>query len=185
MKVLSIFIASLLLTFGASADVGFDIGNKLILTPAEGTAHVRCQENNGGYYWSTYYCDGTFVNPSTHGAIINTNGKIDADKVEVVAIHADGSDKSKTEKFNSKKQKSGDFNLVISTLLQSPLLEAGNNVINYNFTKKGQSVKQGSFGFHVARNPKLYCEALSFSQYGNCNIGNVCDRYYRMRPRCD
>ncbi len=168
----------------ASTSVGFEKGNEFIITPAEGRVFVQCSNpTNPG--WGSHYCSAYFSNPGTHAKIINKGAAIDADKVTLVATHADGSTREKKEKFDADNQISGAFNIAIRTLTQKPLLETGTNTVDYNFTKDGKTVQSGQFEAVMVVDDPVVCEDLSVIVGGNCNTANACNYYWSRQPRCE
>ncbi|MBI3535096.1 MAG: hypothetical protein HY072_06390, partial [Deltaproteobacteria bacterium] len=105
----------------------------------------------------------------------------------LACVREDGSKKDKTEKFNSKKRKSGEFNLWVRSLFQSPLLGYGSNKIHYELTKEDKSVLSGDFTAQVHKNDSRECSRGHFysSNLNDCyNPGSFCSEYFYIKNYC-
>jgi hypothetical protein len=106
---------------------------------------------------------------------------IDADKVELTAVHADGSTRTKSKKYDAQKGESGRFNLAISTLTQRPLLKIGDNMIHYKMKKKSQAVAEGDFQATMTVVGDLSCRQGVVYAWGQAQCDSMawaCDTYF-------
>lgn len=183
-------IALMMVIFSFSAmalDVGFDSGNNLNSVELSGSVRVFCTDSRGT---DTRFamCYSNILSPNEYARIVVTNGTVDADKVSVVAYHADGSSRSKSAGFDSVKGESTKrFNLWISTVFQRPLLDGGENRVVYTFTKNGAVVLEGEFTANVNEGQARECPygTIYSSRGDDCKTGAfVCDEYFRKYNYC-
>lgn len=176
-------ILLLLLSFNiAAADVGFERGDTIKTDEIEGVVSVTCEENGQTRSMSLSCYDIALIG-GAYGKIIVRNGMIDADWVK---LRREGTNKIKGSAFNSELQQTGsNFNLWIATLFQRPLLKKGKNLIHYEFTKKNQSIENGSFEVEVVEGEFRTCGRGSLYYYSSCPPSNIiCGEYFRKHNYC-
>lgn len=183
-------VALLSANFARAETVGFSHGNEFVSRRLVGHATLTCPSNfGGGSEFRSVYCTGEILDPNEFDYFVGHQG-VDAEKVVLNAIHADGSSREKTEDFDSSTGRSKDtFNLWISSLTQRPLLDVGKNTVQYKLKKGGQSVIEGSFTANVARGETRQCAPGNYysSNPGDCQFPEaaICDRYFYENHYCE
>lgn len=171
-----------LLATAHALPVSFSSGNQFRVNIYRGEVIANCLAAGGTS--QTFLCDADELSPAEFDRI---QAHVDADSVSLHAIHADGSSITRTRNFNAKKGLSGEFNLWISSLFQSPLLNMGTNKINYTFTKNGQTVATGEFAVTVSSGTNKSCQILSIfpTSAPTCDSQfSACQAYYQNDPVC-
>lgn len=178
----------------AEAQPGFKSGNTLEYKSAVGDVSVHCRSSGGslpgrpsGPTFAKYRCYGYSLTPGDADYFVGP--KINADEVELVAVRADGSKRSKKGEYDSAKGQSKDaFNLWIETLFQKPLLKMGRNDVTWTLRREGRSVQTGSFIAEVFDRGDLRCPAASETSWdpSDCqNSGRICgDYFFRYGNQC-
>jgi hypothetical protein len=185
---LSIFFAVLIAfpNLSEARETGFDTGNTFQVTRVEGQLMVACHEGMQNDMQS-YFCQSETLDPAEYARFV-TAGPVQADSVKLTATHADGSQRSKSGRFDGAKGISAKaFNLWISTLLQRPLLKGGKNKIDFELSQSGRVVKAGSFEANVVSGNTRRCPPGNISSMSmmDCRSGGaVCDRYFRQYNYC-
>ncbi|MES2965148.1 MAG: hypothetical protein V4760_14780 [Bdellovibrionota bacterium] len=187
------FKATLLVVLGllagsvtAGAATGFETGNEFQSVELRGELSVTCPGRMGGYITAYYRCAGETLDP-VEFARFRPETPVDADAVELKALHADGSSRTKSGGYSSSKSRSDYFNLWILTLTQRPLLEMGVNTVGYKMKKKGAIVAEGTFTATVKDGGRRECE---FERYhsqnpADCENGdNVCQYDFEQQNYC-
>ena len=132
-------------------------------------------------------CHDNYLYPSSWSRFYNYT-KVNADEVRLVAYHEDGSINEKTSQFDPEAGVSkSDFNLWIYTLLQRPLLEPGNNIIEFFMTKKAVLVQRGSFTIDVFVGESRRCRYRSYYSHNenDCRTpSTICRSYFREENLC-
>lgn len=180
-------LSAILLSLSVSAQerpVGFKSGNFFESQRILGDLRVSCVHPAGFRETRFYNCSMEILNPIEMTYFVGP--VVDADEVRLTALHTDGSQKSKTNKYDGKQGVSKSrFNLWVKTLTQSPLLDLGENRISYELTKKDKLVAQGEFVAQVDRVQPAYCRAASYSDSGQCaDSYTYCSRYFRDQNYC-
>lgn len=177
-----------------AAQAGFKSGNKFEYKSAVGDVSVHCPNTGGslpggpsGPTFANYRCYGYSLTPGDADYFVGP--KVNADEVELVAVRADGSKRSKTSEYDSAKGQSKDtFNLWIETLFQKPLLKMGRNDVTWNLKRGGRTVQTGSFIAEVFDRGDLRCPAASETSWdpSDCqNSGRICsDYFFRYGNQC-
>jgi hypothetical protein len=177
-----------------AAQAGFKIGNKFEYKSAVGDVSVHCPNTGGslpggpsGPTFANYRCYGYSLTPGDADYFVGP--KVNADEVELVAVRADGSKRSKTSEYESAKGQSKDtFNLWIETLFQKPLLKMGRNDVTWTLKRSGRAVQTGSFIAEVFDRGDLRCPAASETSWdpSDCqNSGRICnDYFFRYGNQC-
>lgn len=186
----SLFLALCLISASAVAetsDVQFSKGNDIEIQQLTGSVIYYCRDNLGKNYSRQWFCDANLYSPGTHDYLVS-NTPIDADKVVLTSTREDGSTKSKDSKFDANKSSSSSrFNLLITTLTQRPLLQVGNNKIDYKFSKGKKVVSEGSFQSKVTITGKTQCKHRStFTNIEDyCKFQDMgCDNYFYLENDC-
>lgn len=192
MKTLVLSLAAVLGVFSLSSSManaaGLSGGPQFSTQNIEGRLSVQCLSTTPGPSYGAATCRGQVLNPGEYSFFVGP--VIDADKVTLVATHADGSkSKAKTENYDGAKGKSKkSFNLWISTVFQRPLLEYGANEVRYTLTKNGSSVEEGTFTVNVVDGGRAVCQRTGFytsSDSSDCSSPqNFCSRYFSENNYC-
>lgn len=167
-------------------NIGFEKGNSLIVTPIQGQVKVYCSGFNGDGA-AVYSCRDIVMKP---GAYDNFVGPRDAraTKVELTAVHQDGSNRTKSEDYQGTRGISASaFNLWISTLFQKPLLEVGSNKISYRLTSGSTLYAEGSFQAVVTKTAMKECPVATYhsTDINDCNSQySICQRYFKEFNNC-
>lgn len=168
----------------AIAATGFVGGNDFNFKGATGYLSVTCFSSGGspsGPSSASFRCDGFSFTPAEEAQF--SGPRVNADSVELKAVHADGSTRTKTGTYDGKKGLSDDvFNLWIDTLFQRPLLKFGKNTVTYTLKRKGSKVASGQFIATVNDLGDMTCPSDSTTSWdaNDCvNSSRVCDEYYR------
>jgi len=166
--------------------VGFSSGNQFQSMAIVGPLTVRCIVN-GNPHIATFNCRGEVLEPTNYDFFMGPQG-VDADQIQLMAKHEDGSTRNKTIKYDSQKGQSTEaFNLWVYSLLQRPLLADGKNAIHYQLTKKGQLVTEGDVTVNVKRVPQATCPHGSYDSVLPQDCDNEftnCQRYFRDYNYC-
>ncbi len=187
-------IRSALVAFGlftasmsASAATGFDVGNDFRAVQLHGSVTVSCP-SRWGTQSAHFRCIGEVLDPVEFAHFVS-DAAVDADAVELKAVHEDGSTRIKAGGYSSAKSKSKDiFNLWIRTLTQRPLLEMGENKIAYTMLKNKKAVMTGTFTANVTDGGDRYCQHDSYWSQNprDCESGSmVCDRSFQSQNWCE
>ena len=165
----------------ANAQVGFKSGNTMVSNYIYGTIHAYCPKTS-----RIYNCRMDYLEPGDRDKFIHP--AIDADKVELVARHEQGSKTKKKGKVDAVQgQSKGYFNLWLGSLLQRPLLRTGQNNISYKLFRKGTEVKSGTFVTQVNKAEAKRCRdrVYHYSSDQDCqNISFLCQRYFSEQAYC-
>jgi hypothetical protein len=178
MRSFLLIICGSLFSVLAMADAGFSNGHSIGSILYRGQAHVVCN----GYGTRYVLCDGLGYTPDSHDRFVHTE-KVAANKVELVAQHEDGSDKSKSVKYDATKGRSEWVNLTVSTVLQRPLLEYGVNKISYAMKNGSQVVSRGSFDMELVHLGSKMCRTVTVfaHTYNECQDDNyICNQYFQQ-----
>lgn len=184
----SLLIGILLLpimSFAQERSVGFKNGNIFESQRISGEARVSCVNSSGFRETRFLNCAMEILNPREMEYFVGP--LTDADSVKLTAIRADGSEKSKSAKYDGKVGISkSKFNLWIATISQSPLLGLGENKISYQLMKKDVVVTGGEFVAQVNRVNPAYCRTASYNDPNtSClDASNYCGRYFRDQNYC-
>lgn len=184
----SIFAAFVLFgsSMSAQAATGFDVGNEFQATELRGSVSVTCPSRWGGMQTASFQCYLDALDPVEY-ARFRTDAPVDADAVELKAIHQDGSSRTKGGSYSASKSRSESFNLWIRTLTQKPLLEFGKNTIGYTMKKNKKVVASGTFVANVSDGGMRSCrhEWQSSGNPSDCENGSmVCDRMFMNQNYC-
>ena len=164
----------------------FEQGNDYKILYAHGTAYLTCQGMLDGRFvmmQRTLVCNYPFTHPAAFSKFINVGSK--AHDVKITNMSNDNY--SKTHSFNAKKGESKEFNLLIGSLFQKPLLRNGINNLKYEMIMKDGTVEEsGDMLINVETTMKT-CQTIFMNSYdlNECQMGgyNVCSRYY-YESRC-
>lgn len=188
MKTIVFLIA--LVTGSAHAEIGFKNGNNVTSVLSQGEITVHCQASGpgGGPATSFYRCEQDILVSGEYDYFRGPEG-VNADEVTLVAFHQDGSQRTKSVAYDSKKgQSAKSINLWIYTLLQRPLLEMGTNRVTYSMTLNGKRVSQGEFvatvrdgGVKTCSHPGTYWSGVG----SGCQSAAVyCNQYFSENNYC-
>jgi hypothetical protein len=166
---------------------GFEIGSVITTNELDGTVMVSCNDPRLGTQSGYFDCRAENFSPDLQSRF-QTATPVDADRVMLVAKHSNGKSVKKSSGFDGAKGLStSSFNLLISTLLQTPLLDDGNNQVSYLLTKSGNTVASGTFAEAVKSGPAMTCENMTVfsNDMNDCtNPTYACDLYWNREPNC-
>lgn len=171
----------------AFAATGFDVGNEFRAVELRGSVTVTCPSRWGGMQTAYFHCSGEVLDP-VEFARFRTDAPVNADSVELRAVHQDGSSRTKAGSFSSSKSTSERFNLWIRTLTQKPLLEMGRNTIAYKLKRNGAVVQDGTFVATVADGGVRGCahDSIWSQNEHDCSGGSsICSTYFSRQNYCE
>ncbi|MGZ3771170.1 MAG: hypothetical protein ACXVCP_07610 [Bdellovibrio sp.] len=184
-----IILFCLLFSFFSEAnEVGFKNGNVRTSVKIQGDILVVCEDQMGTQF-GNFHCEDNIMVPSEFDYFNGPEG-VAADEITLMATHEDGSVRSNTQKYESKKQQSvKQFNLWISSLLQRPLLKMGQNNISFTLKQNGKVTSVGDFKALVQDGGVKTCTRRGHYQ---SNIGNdcvagsqrFCDQFFSENKYC-
>lgn len=159
----------------------FEQGNSYKVLYANGTAYLSCQGMYNGQYvivQRNLVCNDAFTHPKASSKFINKDSK--AHDVRITNLSNDNF--SKTHSFNAKKGESKEFNLLIGSLFQKPILRNGINNLKYEMLMKDGTVEEsGDLVINVESSRKT-CQTIFMSSNDvyDCEMGgySICSRYY-------
>lgn len=161
--------------------VGFKSGNEMVSNYIYGNIHAYCPGTS-----RFHTCRMDYLEPGDRDKFVHP--AIDADKVELIANHQQGSQTKKKSKFDAVQGQSKKYiNLWLGSLLQRPLLRKGTNRIEYKLTKNGNMVKSGTFTATVQEAPAKRCRdrVYHFHRDNDCqNLSFLCQRYFSEQGYC-
>lgn len=178
----ALFISSLLTASVFSA--GFEKGDEFQAHYISGDVSVTCF-TPGGTSHANFRCTDSYLTPGMFSKFV-TDEAVNADKVTLSYVDSKGRRKSKSSSFKGNSSKSN-FNLWIWSLTQRPMLQVGENEIEYKLTNKKSEVQSGSFNVNVSAQAPRYCSYRSYSSSfaADCENGsNICSRYFRDQNDC-
>lgn len=188
---LSLIIATFLsMTSAHAGDVGFSTGNSFTASSVEGVVAVTCEGFNGTAT-ARYTCRDVVLEPSPYDYIVGPKFA-EARRIDVRAVYADGSSRTKMSFYDGVRGISKDsFNLWISTLFQKPLLQVGVNKIQYSIYSDDKrdivEYARGEFTVQVDRGAARRCPSTSYNStdVNDCNSQySVCQRYFEQYNNC-
>ena len=102
MKLLIICLGLFLSSESRATEVGFKVGSELQVIELSGRVSATCRssENENRVF---YDCFSNSLGNGNYSKLVVSKGRILADKVHLIVIHADGSTKKKSSRFNVKK----------------------------------------------------------------------------------
>lgn len=175
------FLMSLLIVPVVFAQ-GFVGGDQYEISEWQGNVNVVCRDSS-----AFYFCRAQVVSPDPFQAFTHPNAP-QADEVMITARRADGSQRDQSRRFDSTTGLSRNFNLLVWTLFQRPLLLEGTNNLAYELTNQGVVVDFGEFDVEVKRDSRIQtCQSRTVFSSDNSLCSNqalACDRYFALRPSC-
>ncbi|MDG0815964.1 hypothetical protein [Bdellovibrio svalbardensis] len=183
--VFSILIASLM----AHADIGFKRGNDRTAVLSQGDITVQCSGDAHNPPNTTYSrCQLEILSQGDYDYFIGPQ-RVQGDEVTLTATHSDGSSRSKTVGYDSSTgQSTKALNLWVYTLLQKPLLNAGDNKITYAISYKGKITARGEFLATVKDGGKKICRRHGYYSSMNpseCRFPqNFCSQFFQQNNFC-
>lgn len=186
---LFVFSLTIFLTHQSLA-AGFSKGNEIQTIPISGSVFVQCPAQPGlpgGPTSQFFSCAAILWSPDIVDYFVGPQG-VQADKVTLVATHADGSKRDKSSDYDSSKGRSkSQFNLGIATLTQKPLLKDGRNQIHFVMSEGGKTVTEGDFDVNLSEQSEMRCSPGNYylpSAYDCQNQSFICDRYFDDHNNC-
>jgi hypothetical protein len=180
------FLSSMLVLsfFSIAKAQSFSSGNNFEAIPVSGNLTIECHGPNGQYMSNAFHCEDLRLSPAETDFFVGP--KVDADKVQLVATHADGKKVTKNNPYENGQSKQR-FNLWLLSFLQTPLLDEGDNQIAFDITKNGTSVSQGSFTVKVTRGQEKTCPQgyISSGNISDCTSSLLaCQGYFQQYNYC-
>lgn len=181
-----IFLIQVIYSF-AQANVGFSRGNELFATSIQGQVRVVCEGFNG-ISSATFTCRDNVLDPNPYDYFVGPKDPA-ITKLELIALHEDGSARSKMISYDGHSGKSREaVNLWISTLFQKPLLAYGVNTIRYKiYSEHRDGQQEGNFNVTVKRGPARQCPLAQYDSIdiNDCNSQySICQRYFEENNNC-
>jgi hypothetical protein len=166
------------------AAVGFSSGNSFETLNLAGSGTVHCLDSGKTRAFS---CNSNYLFPAEYD-YFGIDQDLDADKVILTAMHEDGSEKTKKQRYSSKNRRTKyRVNLWIKSLTQRPLLNVGKNKISYKLTKKGDVVSFGEFLVEVSTGEQRVCEYDYITATNDIyceDIYRTCELYFYKQNYC-
>ncbi|MNL30457.1 hypothetical protein D3C87_1521950 [compost metagenome] len=182
---LSMIFAIVLMGLTAQAEVGFKAGNEMTAVLSEGDITVHCRYGNPTMQYVR--CRADILTTGEYDFFVGPAG-VAADEVTLTARHQDGSSRTKTVDYDSKKGRSSkSINLWILTLLQKPLLDPGVNKVSYKMTKGSKVAARGEFTAVVKDGGRKVCSRRGYynDMSSNCmNPERYCQDFFRENNYC-
>ena len=183
---LGLILAALMMSGLANAAT-FQGQTSFTTNPVWGRLSITCQEGNQRD-WRSVICEDLRLSPFEYG-YFDAEKDLGATEVVLTSQRADGKTIEKTVGYDSTTGRSEKrVNLWISTLLQTPLLDIGSNVIDYRLVGGGELKASGQVTVTVGAGPEKQCpnaSEYSFSM-NDCRFPSmVCDRYFRRFNYCE
>jgi len=173
-------------TLFANELAGFRSGNNLTVAHLRGEILIHCFEYDA-YETSFQRCAANMLSGGNWSKFYY-DADIDADKVELIATWENGKIVKKSSAFNRlHKESSSSFNLWVWTLLQRPLLDAGNNNIHYRLLKNNVLMAEGDFVVSINQEESRQCRFRVYNSSNNMDCINstfICDRYFWEENYC-
>ena len=186
MKYLMFFAFSLLLLSGNAAAVGFSAGAAFTATPLAGNISVHCRDGDQSDT-AFHACHEEILEPVEASYFLGTEG-VAASRVELTAHYEDGNMRAKDLRYNAATGRSEAVNLWIATLFQRPLLDYGQNRIEYVMRDgQGSTMSKGEFLVQVNRGDRRRCRSRTYwsNSMSDCRSpGFLCSRYFRDEDYC-
>lgn len=147
-----LILALTLSTNVLAKDIQFNEKDHLNVITMEGMVSVRCQ--SGQYPASRIYqCYSSNIEDGNYQRL-QILSDFDADHIY---LKNSKSGIQKNSRINQSTQKTREINLWIESLTQRPLLDYGQNILEYNLTKKNQSLIKGSYTITVEKSEQRRC----------------------------
>ena len=180
MRFFTALVAALFSFSVLSNDIGFEKGNEFQAHYLRGTFTLYCGQNS-----RIVNCSASYLSPSNYSKFSHPNAG-EADKVILSTVTDRGRTRTKRSSMENGLSKKS-FNLWIASLLQRPLLKAGENTVAYKLEKDGQEIESGEFTVNVENQPTRQCPWGSIHAPGNTDCGSgysYCDNYFRRYNFC-
>jgi hypothetical protein len=165
---------------------GFVGGDEYEIVQLQGNVNIVCLDSSG-QSTAFYFCRQDVVSPGPFQPFIHPQSLL-ADEVVITSQRADGSVREQTRRFDARSGLSRNFNLLVWTLFQRPLLLEGSNALTYELRNRGAVVDYGQFDVEVRRDPQgRTCQSRTIfsSDSSMCrNQAQACDRYFALSSNC-
>ena len=154
--------------------------------PVWGHLSIKCREG-GTTDWRYVTCEDVRLAPFEYGYFEAEKG-LDATEVHLTSQRADGKTIDKKVGYDSAKGRSEKrVNLWIATLLQTPLLDVGDNKIDYQLINDDEVKGSGQLNVTVEVGEVKQCP--DYNEYSNslrdCRFINMtCSRYFQRFNYC-
>jgi hypothetical protein len=121
----------------ASSSASFDGHTQFESIELDGHVFVRCSDR--GQHDSRWVrCRGNLLNPTGAFAHFQVNSGIRTDRVQLKSIWENGKQVAKRPRWEASKNRTQrSVNLWIDTIFQTPLLDYGNNWVEYELVENG------------------------------------------------
>ncbi len=184
-KLVTMVVTAFLLSSLANA-ASFQGHTSFTASPVWGRVSISCQEN-GFSDWRTVICEDVRLSPFEYG-YFEAEKDVGATEVLLTSQRADGKSIDKKVGYDSTKGRSEKrMNLWIATLLQTPMLDVGDNLITYQLVNEGEVKASGQLSVKVSMGPEKRCpDAREYSYNMNdCRFpSTVCGRYFQRYNYC-
>lgn len=175
------------LSSGLADAASFQGQTSFTAQPVWGRMSISCQEN-GFTEYQRVICEDVYLSPFEYGYFDAETG-LGADEVLISSQRADGKVIEKKAGYNSETGRSEKrINLWIATLLQTPILDVGSNLVSYQLVGGGEVKASGQLEVKVDVAAEKQCpdgHEYSFSM-NDCRFpSTLCGRYFQRHNYCD
>ena len=175
-----------ILSSGLALAAGFSQGDDCVSTYLRGKVTVFCHTDEFPRSIS-YQCETDILQPVEFDYFI-LDEDLDVSQV-TLRSNANKRKVKQSRSYNTEKSRSSQrFNLWISTITQTPLLQLGENTIRYEATKNRKLVKKGEFKVMVDEGEPRMCtpRTIHSSNPDDCRgpRNTVCSEYFRVEGYC-
>jgi len=178
---------SALLVSGLANAASFQGYTTFTATPVWGRLTIHCHDG-GRSEFQAAICEEVTLSPFEYG-FFEAEKDVGANEVLLTSQRADGESVEKRVGYDSSTGRSEKrVNLWISTLFQKPILDVGNNVIDYQLVNEGEVKASGQLTVKVEEGAEKQCpDATDFSSNMNdCRFPQLaCGRYFRRFNYCE
>lgn len=186
-KLMALTVLALSFSMPALAQVGFATGNNFIAVSAAGDITLTCNAEARPARTVSFQCRDTILVPTEYDSFRGPAG-VQADTVELIALHDDGTSRAKAVSYDSSHGASKvKFNLWVNSFLQSPLLAYGENRVTYRLRTRGVIVNEGLFVSNVKVGGLNQCPSAEY--YSNSDLDcdqpyTYCQRFFQDKNFC-
>jgi hypothetical protein len=177
----ALFLTLLSTVSAGAVETGFETGNTFHAVALEGRVHVSCNDPGRGQDSRFWNCFEVTLDPAEYAYFVTDSGG-QANSLELTATWDNGKVVKKSVGFDPAKGRSSRrVNLWIQTLTQKPLLDIGENQIEWRLSRNKRVEREGRFTAKVIAGSSRACPLISVQSgdINDClNPGMVCARYF-------
>jgi hypothetical protein len=179
-----LLIFSTLTIFNKVMAQSFSKGNEFQSIAISGNVSVDCHGPNGEFSAQVFRCHDVRLDPIETDFFVGPN--VDADVVQLRKTQTNGKVLTVKNSYQGG-QSVKKFNLWLSSLFQTPLLNEGENKISYNLLKGSRSVTGGDFVVNVKQGIEKVCPHgyISSGNLADCSSSfSACQAYFQRYNYC-